>query len=175
MLLKGIKVIRLFTGFLFLLVMFGNGSCNATPEDSLWKGIRLDGFEKKSELSVYNKDNLFDYINGEAEIYFPFGFQFLYLQTYRGRETGAQMIMEAYDMGTPEGAKGIFGKYTQEGGAQIQGLGESAWTDNYIILFRYKRYFLRIWPDPSFEAEIKAGPKDLLSFSQALVVALKSN
>ena len=175
MLSKGIRAIRLITGFLSLLVIFGNGSCNPSPDDSLWKGISVDGYQKKSELSVYDKDNLFDYINGEAETYFPYGFQFLYLQTYGARETGAQLIMEAYDMGTSEGARGIFGKYSQEGGAQIQGLGESAWTDNYILLFRYKRYFLRIWPDPSFEAEIKAGPRDLLSFSQGLVLALKSN
>jgi hypothetical protein len=154
--------------------MFWSGGCNRPHEDAFWKGLKLEGFEKTSILEVYNKDNLFDYMNGEAEVYFSFGFQLLYVQIYRGGETGANMIMESYNMGTSAGAQGIFGKYAHENGTQIKEIGESAWTDNHIILFRSGKYFLRIWPDPSSEAEIKPSLKDQLSLSQALEGALKN-
>lgn len=162
-----------FTGFLVLLFMFLNGSCNTSPVNPFLKRFKLEGFEQANTLAVYNKENIFDYINGEAEVYFPFGFQLLCVQSYRESNTGAQMIMEAYDMGTTDGAQGVFRRYSQERGSTVKGLGESAWTDNQIVLFQRGKYFLRVWPDPSLEPIMNPNLNDLLGLSRSLNVILK--
>ena len=53
-------------------------------------------------------------------------------------------------MGTPQGAREIFKKYSQGPGKQVHGLGDSAWTDNHLVLSRRGKYFSRVWPDPAF-------------------------
>ena len=167
-LLKYAKGVWRHEWYLLLLAVVWSVSCHMPPPNPFLKGVNFEGFEQASALVVYNKGTIFDYINGEAEVYLPFGFQLLYSQSYRERETGAQMIVDAYDMGTPGGAEGIFGRYTQEGRSEIQGLGESAWTDGHIVLFTRGRYFLRVWSDPSPEPEMKPGLEDLLELGRAM-------
>lgn len=173
MLRKSVKVPRRFTRILLLLTMLCIVSCNTSPGNPFLEGFKLEGFEQASALVVYNKDNIFGYLNGEAEVYLSLGFQLLYMVSFREREGGAQMIMEAYDMETPRGAKGVFGKYIHEAGAPIQGFGESAWTDNHIVLFQRGKYFLRVLPDPSLESETKPNKYNMVSLSQILDVTLE--
>ena len=132
------------------------------------KGMNLKGFERAGPLAIYNAKNLFDYIDGEAEVYFPFGFQRLFNQSYRVMQTGAGILVDAYDMVTYEGAHDVYERYTEEGGSGIAELGESACTDNYIILFRQGRYFVRIWPDPSPESKAQLSFEHMLELSRAL-------
>lgn len=135
-------------------------------------GLHLDGFEQVDALMIYNKDNLFDYMNGEAEVYLPLGFQLLYILKYEESESNIQMVVEAYNMDSRSGAEGIFRKYTQEGGSEIQGLGDSAWTDNYILLVWRGSYFLRITPDYSSSQENGPELKDLIELGKAMDGAL---
>ena len=77
-----------------------------------------------------------------------------------------------YDMGTHLGAEGVFEKYTQHGGSEIRGLGDSGWTDKHIVLFIHERYFFRVWIDPSSEPELLPTLKDLLDLSHSIDRAL---
>jgi hypothetical protein len=81
---------------------------------------------------------------------------------------GAQTIVAAYDMGTPRSAQGIFEQNAQDGGKAIQGIGESVWSGNTIILFKRGRFFLRIWPDDSSGMPLSPGYKDLLELSRSI-------
>lgn len=163
---------RWYLWFPALAAIIWGVSCHLPPENLFLGGLGLEGFGQASPLVVYNKDNIFDYIDGEAEVYLKEGFLLLYTQSYQKQETNALITVDAYDLGTPDGAQDIFTRYSEEGGSEIQGLGESSWTDNYIILFRRGRYFFRVWPDPSPESEVKPGLKDLVELSRAIDSAL---
>ena len=76
-------------------------------------------FEQAGPLTVYNRTNLFDYMNGEAETYLPFGFRLLYVSIFSNGKTDSRMVLEIYDMSTPEGAGGILKKYSSEGGTSL--------------------------------------------------------
>ena len=124
---------------LLLLAMLFISSCQDPSSNPFLKGLSLKGFEQATPLVVYNSNNIFDYINGEAEVYFPFGFQILYTQIYKKNQTDIRILVDIYDMGTCLGAKGVFEKYTQECGSEINGLGDSGWTDKHRVLFVHER------------------------------------
>ena len=174
--MRGYKTgICTYAGLLFLLGILITAGCYRHVVNPFLKGIRLEGFEQASALTVYNAHNIFYYMNGEAEVYLPLGFRLLYMQTYEKEETGARMIMEAYDMASPAGAHDIFERYSKKRGSKVDGIGESAWTDNYRVLFRRDRLFLRIWADPDPEVEAKPTIKDLIELSKSIDRVLKSN
>jgi len=72
-----------------LTILFISG-CQDSLSNPFLKGLDIKGFEQASSLVIYNRNNIFDYINGEAEVYFPFGFQLLYSQIYKKRESELQ-------------------------------------------------------------------------------------
>ncbi len=155
--------------FLSLLIaFFWTASCNKPLENPFANRPNLEGFTSTGAVETYNRENLFDYMNGEAEVYLPFGFQRLYFQGYRNQRTGVSMIMEAYDMGTVKGAGDAFEKYAQRKGKKVRDLGESAWADKYTVIYRRNHYFFRISPDPAQSAKKEATGKDLLELSRAI-------
>lgn len=162
------KRLAWYVSLVLLSVMPLAGGCFSHRKSVFRNGMNLKGFERAGPLAIYNAKNLFDYIDGEAEVYFPFGFQRLFNQSYRVMQTGAGIVVDAYDMGTHEGTHGVYERYTEGGGSGIEELGESAWTDNYIILFRQGRYFLRIWPDPSPESKAQPSFEHMLELGRAL-------
>ena len=155
-----------------LLAVLWCAGCYLPHENAFLESFSLNGFEQATPLVVYNRANIFDYIDGEAEVYLPLGFQLLYNQSYQRQETDVLMTVDAYDMGTSKGARGVFSQYTGEGGSGIQGLGESAWTDSHILLFQRGKYFFRVWSDPSSEPETEPELKDMLDLGRAIDRAL---
>lgn len=148
--------------------------CNAPRENRLLESPRPAGFEQIGPITVYNKTTLFDFMNGEAEVYFPLGFRLLYTQVYRSEKTDARMTVEIYDMTSDEGSSGVFEHYSGEGGSFVQGIGRSAWNDGWLLLFTRGPYFVRISPDPSKENKVKPTPQDKVALARAIDAMLNS-
>jgi hypothetical protein len=71
------------------------------------------GWEKAGAPAEFEKSQLFDYIDGGAEIFLEFGFDRLLVQEYaKGDST---IVLEVYQMASPESALGI---YLQKCGAE---------------------------------------------------------
>ncbi len=141
--------------------------------NTLVSGLALKGFEQQGALTIYNKNNLFDYIDGEAEIYFPFGFKLLYKQSYRDKKkSGTLIAVDVYEMETPRGAQGIFDKFADDEDSLIEGLADAAWTDGFVLLLRDGRYFVRITPGLTVGGAPQPTRKDLLNIGRALEEAL---
>ncbi len=155
-----------YAGAAFLLLLL---SCSLPKPNSLLEGPKLKGFEQAGPLTVYNRANLFDYMNGEAEAYLPSGFHLLYVSIYRTDATDSRMVLEVYDMSTLEGAGVILGKYSAEGGSCPAGIGDWAWADKGIVLFRKAKYFVRIFPDPSPENEVRPNMQEMLDLAREIV------
>jgi hypothetical protein len=163
--IKCFQIALLSIAFLIVSLFYG---CCPRHENPFLQGLSLKKFVQHGPTEVYNRDNIFDYIDGEAEAYLPLGFRLLYTERYRKPGTDKLILVEAYDMGFPNGAQGIFDVYSRKGGLKVEGLGNTAWTDNSIILFRRDRYFFRIWPDPNTETNTTPELKDLLELSRSI-------
>jgi len=154
-------------GVAFLILLF---SCSLPRSTPLLEGPKLKNFEQAGPLTVYNRVNLFDYMNGEAETYLPLGFRLLYVNIYRTEKTDSRMVLETYDMSTLEGAGAILKQYSTEGGSSLPGIGDSAWADKGIVLFRQGNYFVRIFPDPSPENEVRPTMQEMLDLAREMVL-----
>jgi hypothetical protein len=166
---RGILLRRFPAAALCLLLL----SCSLPRPNPLLEGPKLEGFEQAGPLTVYNRTNLFDYMNGEAEAYLPFGFRLLYVAVYRTGKTDSRMVLENYDMSTSEGSAGILKEYSRETVATLPAIGDAAWADKGIVLFRQGKYFVRIFPDPSPENEVKPTMQEMLALASAISGLLK--
>ena len=166
---RGILLRWFPAGALCLLLL----SCSLPRPNSLLEGPKLNYFEQTGPLTVYNRVNLFDYMNGEAEAYLPLGFHLLYVSIYRNERTDSRMVLEIYDMSTSDGAAGILKKYSGEGGSSLSGLGDAAWGDKGIVLFRQGKHFVRIFPDPSPENEVRPTMQEMLDLAREICNMLR--
>ena len=151
----------------FLAVFLSCGCC-PRYENPILHGFGLKKFVQYGPTELYNRENIFDYMDGEAEVYLPLGFRLLYTERYRKPGTGKLILVEIYDMGSPTGAGRVFDVYAREGGLKVEGLGSKAWTDNAIILFWRNRYFFRVGPDPTGETDAIPEMKALMDLSRGI-------
>ena len=158
-----------YAGVAFLTLLL---SCSLPKPNPLLEGPKLKGFEQAGPLTVYNRTNLFDYMNGEAEAYLPFGFRLLYVSIFSNEKTDSRMVLEIYDMSTPQGAGGILKEYSSEGGSGLPGIGDAAWADKGIVLLRQRNYFVRIFPDPSPENEVRPTMQEMIDLAREIAVAM---
>ena len=154
--------------FLSVAVMAVSLSMGCCPrhENPFLHGLGLKQFVQRGPTEVYNRNNIFNYMDGEAEAYLPLGFGLLYTASYRKPGTGKLILVEVYDMGSSDGARGVFDAYSRKGGRKAEGIGSVAWTDNSLILFWRSRYFFRVSPDPSAETDATPDLKDLFDLSR---------
>jgi len=152
------------------IVLLSLLSCSPPKTNPLLESPKLKSFEQAGPLTVYNRANLFDYMNGEAEAYLSLGFRLLYMSVYRTEKTESRMVLEIYDMRTPEGASAILKQYSTEGGSSQSGIGEAAWSDKGIVLFRQGNYFGRLFPDPSPENEVRPTLQEMLDLAREMVL-----
>ena len=147
--------------------------CTQPRQNRLLESPTTAGFEQIGPILVYNKTTLFDFMDGEAEVYFPFGFRLLYTQGYRSEKTDARMTVEIYDMATEKGSSEVLKHYLGEGGSTLPGIGRSAWTDQWLLLFTQGPYFVRISPDPSKENRVEPTQEDKVALAHAIDALLK--
>jgi hypothetical protein len=132
----------------------------------------FEGFDLESPVSVYNRSNIFKHINGEAEVYLPLGFQFLYLQSHRKRDSGAVISVEAYDMGSKKGAAAVFERYSHDGGSRLKGFSGQAWSDESRVLFYSDKYFIQVMSDPEAELDEEPKPEEMIELARQVDKAL---
>lgn len=97
----------------------------ALPEDNYAKG-----WIKSEKLLRFDGNNLFDHIDGGAELFLEFGFDELLVQRYKLQrsEAGDEIALEVYRMESPEAALGIYlnkcGKETPIRGIKARNSGD---------------------------------------------------
>jgi len=140
--------------------------CSPRHENPFLHGLGLKQFVQRGPAEVYNRDNIFDYMDGEAEAYLPLGFRLLYSERYRKPGADKLILVEVYDMGSSNGARGVFDVYSRKGGRRVEGIGSAAWTDNSLVLFWRSKYFFRVGPDPRAETDATPDLNDLFELSR---------
>lgn len=77
---------------------------------------RLSGLDRAGQVRSFNKDNLYEYINGHAEYYIGAGFKGLTVGEYGiGADGQPRLVINLYDLGT---ALNAFGVLVNEAGEQ---------------------------------------------------------
>jgi hypothetical protein len=69
----------------------------------------VSDWQLAEEPKMYTPDNLYDYIDGNCELYFSYGFKSLVSASYKNDKAPEQTVtVDIYDMGTSLGAFGVY-------------------------------------------------------------------
>ena len=102
------------------------------------------GWELKDKVALFDKDTLFDHINGEAELYFPYGFDMLATATYMDRKNPeVRIVADVYRMASLLDAFGIYSNYRKADATSVT-VGAEGFVSPSQFMFYQDRYFVRL-------------------------------
>jgi len=110
-----------------------------------------EGWTLAEGPQAYTRKTLFERINGEAELFFKYGFQksvFAIYQSKKSRED--QIEVDVYEMGSVLQAFGIFSRFRNED--RPGGFGLDSFLDDHSAFFYQGKYFVILYaPEPNQE------------------------
>ncbi|MGB7297452.1 MAG: DUF6599 family protein [Candidatus Aminicenantales bacterium] len=112
----------------------------AYPMEDLYSVLPsvIDGWKKADLPAIHDKANLFDYIDGGAELYISYNFKKLLAVRYTGTDE-EEIIIDIFEMGNSHNAFGVFshGRELEDGlvgqGSEYGGGLLTFWKDRYYI------------------------------------------
>ncbi|HOC24927.1 MAG TPA: hypothetical protein PKJ13_06430 [bacterium] len=126
------------------------------------------GWRFDIEPQSYLPDNLFEYINGEAELYNDYHFAGMATAAYiRGDDMNMTYSVDISDMGTPLDAFGIYSRHRSPE-LEYAAIGEEATVSELNIRFYKGRYFVQINAG-SFEEAVR---EEMLRTANAIAETL---
>ena len=143
---KRLLLFILFWIFLSIEVSYGK-----TPLESLVARKDLpEGWTLIEGPRTFTKKTLFEHINGQAELFFKYGFQKSVFAIYQDlKSPESQIEMDIYDMGTVLQAFGIFSRFRIE--ERPGGIGLDSSVDDHSAFFYKGKYFIMLYatePNP---------------------------
>ncbi len=125
-----------------LLVMTMISSCATAKQGTLMGSIpkEINGWVEDAKARTYDRKTLFQYIDGGAELYLAYGFREARVHTY-SKLGEADIILNVFDMGTPEDAYGVFA--SEREGDDI-GIGQESEYEAGLLRFFKGRFFVSI-------------------------------
>ena len=100
--------------------------------------LKIGTFERQDHADIYNRETIFDYIDGAGEVYNSYAFREVATGLY-GKAGEPLITVELFDMGTPDDAYGVFsyGREQEEpgigGGYELRGSVLSFWQNRYYV------------------------------------------
>jgi hypothetical protein len=96
------------------------------------------------EPQIYTKENLYEYINGEAELYNSYTFETMVTAVYVSKQNDSHtQSVDIYDMGTPLDAFGVYSNFRNPD-AQYGDIGAQAIISEYNIRFYQGRFYVNL-------------------------------
>ena len=136
------KLIRLSI-FLLMLVWCETSSAEIAVESLLPKDVR-EGWTLASGPETYTKKTLFRHINGQAELFFKYGFQRSAFAIYQDKKNDKNQIeVDVYHMGSVLQAFGVFSRFRNED--RPAGIGFDSYLDDHSLIFYKGKYFLMLY------------------------------
>ena len=140
---------------LVLMVIWNGASSEAVPLESLIpQKDALEGWALIYGPQTYTKKTLFEHINGQAELFFKYGFQKSIFAIYQNKKNqGNQIELDIYDMGNVLQAFGIFSRFRNED--QPGGIGLDSYLDDRSVFFYKGKYFVILYATESNPSTLK--------------------
>ncbi len=102
------------------------------------------GWKWDFEPEIYTAENLFEYIDGEAELYNDYHFVEMATASYALKaDENVTFAVDVYDMGTPLNAFGIYSSYRRPELA-FENIGQEAIVSDLNIRFYKGKYFVQL-------------------------------
>ena len=115
---------------------------NNLAENDLYQSIpdKILDWKASGEDAVYDRETLFDYMNGGAELYLAYDFKMVFVKRFAGPDEN-EIMLDIYDMGSSEEAFGIFSLDREDEEADI---GQESTYGFGLLRFWKGRYFVSI-------------------------------
>lgn len=123
------------------------------------------GWVRDGQFDCYTPDNVFELIDGEAELYFPYGLKRVLAGKYAQAGGATPVSVELYELGSPLDAFGAYSNFRDKDSALIR-VGGEGFAGSTQVMFYQDRWFVK--------ARVNR-PEDkdaLLAFVRALADAL---
>ena len=127
---------------------------------------RIAGWERRDTAVTFDRETIFDYINGTGEVYRSYAFSSVVVARYAGPE-GTEVLVELYDMGNSADAYGVF-SYGRE--REEPGIGGGYEHRGSVLCFWQNRFYACV---ASEEPAANAEPA-LLEIARAVSTRLPS-
>jgi len=129
------------------------------------KSGAVAGWKMTGKPASYTRANLYDYIDGGADLYLSYGFRRAAVAEYSGPDK-ARLTVELYDMGSPYDAFGVFAREKPKEAPRI---GDSASYAGGLLTFWKNSLFARVF----VERESPAAREALLKFGKLTSSAIR--
>ena len=155
----------LFIPLLLIGWMLGNGASlwASGGERGTYSFPEMAGWKQSGEIQIFSRANLYDYINGGADLYLKYDFQELKVAEYQN-DRKASVTIEVYRHKTPVHA---FGIYSQErlSNANYLEVGAQGYSEKGVLNFLAADCYVKM-------SSVDVGPEDrevLLAFAKKIV------
>jgi hypothetical protein len=136
-------------GFLISILFFSlYGSAGINLEAEIDSSLRpllpeVESWEFSEAPQNYLPENLYEYINGAAEIYLAYNFKELIVGQYEKPDQGASLTIEIYDMGN---GKSSFGIYSAERfpDSKFISMGNQGYLEEEVLNFIVGQYYVKL-------------------------------
>lgn len=138
--------------------MNGNFNLTAGDEPTALTGklpAEVNGWKKSGKDTLYTPENLFEYINGGAELYISYNFKFLLARKYAQEGSPDIFIaVDIFDMGSTGNAFGVF-SHSREAVDHCIGPGIESEYDSGLLTFWKGKYYISVLAYPETEEKKK--------------------
>ncbi len=111
--------------------------------------LEIQGWEKSADEGIYKPENLFEYINGAAELYISYSFKYLVARTYK-KKGFPEIKIDIFDMGSSLNAFGVF-SHSRESVDRFVAPGVESEYAGGLLTFWKGRYYVSILAYPETE------------------------
>jgi hypothetical protein len=143
-----IRTIWAIPVLIFAVLMMTWSNPSGAAGLSLKDVLPTEGFAKdwviEEKVKLFDKDTLFDHINGEAELYFPYGFDALATANYLNKKNQELAVTaDVYQMASVLDAFGIYSNYRKTNNLWVT-IGVEGFVSASQLMFYQDRYFVRL-------------------------------
>ncbi len=122
------------------IIFFQTGTTMQQKDISGFFPEVIDGWQQTDPGRCFNADNLYEHINGGAELFISYQFISACTRTYSQGDQ-AEISIDIFDMGQPKNAFGVFG-HSRETTDRTVGQGCQLYED--AVIFWQDRYYVAI-------------------------------
>ncbi len=112
----------------------------ASPLSAIVPG-EVDGYRPEGDDGIYNRDTLFELINGGAEVYRSLNVKKVLSRRYTKKD-GPEILVDIFDMGSASDAYGAYHHDMREG--KSAGVGQESELGGSSVFFWKDRYFVSV-------------------------------
>ncbi|MCP4895665.1 MAG: hypothetical protein GY906_01720 [bacterium] len=113
-----------------------------TESETASENFDIAGWTPTGEISSYDPNTLYEYINGAADSFLNYGFEGLEVQDYA--KGNLVVTVGIYDMGNPLDAFGIYRTEAGDGASRLAIGGEAVLSLPYQALLVKERYYAKL-------------------------------